>query len=32
MLAAVTLRAESYKDWLSDVQDILENRGIKKKG
>uniref|UniRef100_A0A3B4THE0 [histone H3]-trimethyl-L-lysine(4) demethylase n=1 Tax=Seriola dumerili TaxID=41447 RepID=A0A3B4THE0_SERDU len=32
MMASVKLRAESYKDWLCNVQEILENRGNKKKG
>lgn len=32
MRASVTLRAESYKDWVCNVQDILENKGNKKKG
>uniref|UniRef100_A0A8D3CA95 [histone H3]-trimethyl-L-lysine(4) demethylase n=1 Tax=Scophthalmus maximus TaxID=52904 RepID=A0A8D3CA95_SCOMX len=32
MMASVTLRAESYKDWLSNVQEILENKGNKKRG
>ena len=31
-MASVTLRAESYKDWLSSVQDILENKESKKRG
>lgn len=31
-MASVTLRAESYKDWLSNVQDILENKDNKKRG
>ncbi|CAK6955738.1 lysine (K)-specific demethylase 5Ba isoform X2 [Scomber scombrus] len=31
-MASVTLRAESYKDWLSNVQDILENKESKKRG
>ncbi|CAJ1051738.1 lysine (K)-specific demethylase 5Ba [Xyrichtys novacula] len=32
MLASVKLRAESYKEWLCCVQDILENKGTKKRG
>lgn len=32
MKALVTRRAESYKDWLINVQEILENKGSKKKG
>lgn len=32
MMASVTLRAESYKEWVCSVQDILENKGIKKRG
>ncbi|XP_061583454.1 lysine (K)-specific demethylase 5Ba [Cololabis saira] len=32
MMASVKLRAESYKDWLQSVQDIVENKGTKKKG
>lgn len=32
MMASVTLRAESYKDWVCNVQEILENKGNKKKG
>lgn len=31
MRVSVTLRAESYKDWISTVQDILENKGSKKR-
>ncbi|KAM3621080.1 uncharacterized protein V6R79_005718 [Siganus canaliculatus] len=31
MLSTVTLRAESYKEWLCDVQEILENKGSKKR-
>uniref|UniRef100_A0A3Q4A970 [histone H3]-trimethyl-L-lysine(4) demethylase n=1 Tax=Mola mola TaxID=94237 RepID=A0A3Q4A970_MOLML len=31
MRASVTLRAESYKDWVSDVQDILDNKGNRKR-
>lgn len=31
MRVSVTLRAESYKDWISAVQDILENKGSKKR-
>ncbi|XP_061920283.1 lysine-specific demethylase 5B-B-like isoform X1 [Entelurus aequoreus] len=32
MMASVTLRAESYKEWLSTVQDILEKKDHKKRG
>lgn len=32
MKALVTQRAESYKDWVINVQEILENKGSKKKG
>ncbi|XP_071766427.1 lysine (K)-specific demethylase 5Ba [Centroberyx gerrardi] len=32
MLAAVKLRAESYKDWVCNVQDILEPTQNKKRG
>lgn len=32
MKASVTQRAESYKNWLINVQEILENKGSKKKG
>lgn len=32
MMAAVKLRAESYRDWLCNVQDILEHKQIKKRG
>eukprot|EP00066_Takifugu_rubripes_P023147 XP_011612413.1 PREDICTED: lysine-specific demethylase 5B [Takifugu rubripes] len=32
MKASVTQRAESYKIWLINVQEILENKGSKKKG
>uniref|UniRef100_A0A8C5NF25 [histone H3]-trimethyl-L-lysine(4) demethylase n=1 Tax=Gouania willdenowi TaxID=441366 RepID=A0A8C5NF25_GOUWI len=32
LMKAVKQRAESYRDWLCDVQDIVENKGIKKKG
>ncbi|XP_068598087.1 lysine (K)-specific demethylase 5Ba [Brachionichthys hirsutus] len=32
MMASVTQRAESYKDWVSNVKDILENTGNKKRG
>uniref|UniRef100_A0A8C3A201 [histone H3]-trimethyl-L-lysine(4) demethylase n=1 Tax=Cyclopterus lumpus TaxID=8103 RepID=A0A8C3A201_CYCLU len=32
MMESVKLRAESYKEWLSSVQDILENKGNKKRG
>ncbi|XP_010778965.1 lysine (K)-specific demethylase 5Ba isoform X2 [Notothenia coriiceps] len=32
MMASVTQRAESYKEWLCSVQDILENKGDKKRG
>ncbi|XP_038552220.1 lysine (K)-specific demethylase 5Ba isoform X1 [Micropterus salmoides] len=32
MVASVTRRAESYKDWVCNVQDILENKGNKKRG
>lgn len=32
MKASVTQRAESYKDWVINVQEILENKGSKKKG
>lgn len=32
MMAMVKLRAESYKDWVCNVQEILENKGNKKRG
>lgn len=32
MKVSVTHRAESYKNWLINVQEILENKGSKKKG
>ncbi|KAM4587202.1 lysine (K)-specific demethylase 5Ba isoform 1-T1 [Odontesthes bonariensis] len=32
VLASVKLRAESYKDWVCSVQDIVENKGTKKRG
>lgn len=32
MKVLVTQRAESYKDWVINVQEILENNGSKKKG
>lgn len=32
MKVLVTQRAESYKDWVINVQEILENKGSKKKG
>lgn len=32
MRASVTLRVESYKKWLCDVQEILENKTNKKRG
>ncbi|XP_029357664.1 lysine (K)-specific demethylase 5Ba isoform X2 [Echeneis naucrates] len=32
MMSSVKLRAESYKDWLRSVQEILENKGNKKRG
>ncbi|KAG7218162.1 hypothetical protein INR49_007444 [Caranx melampygus] len=32
MMESVKLRAESYKDWLCNIQEILENKGNKKKG
>uniref|UniRef100_A0A669ER68 [histone H3]-trimethyl-L-lysine(4) demethylase n=1 Tax=Oreochromis niloticus TaxID=8128 RepID=A0A669ER68_ORENI len=32
LMASVKLRANSYKDWVSNVQDIVENKGTKKKG
>lgn len=32
MKASVTQRAESYKDWVTNVQEILENKGSKKRG
>lgn len=32
MKASVIQRAESYKDWLINVQDIMEDKGSKKKG
>ncbi|XP_060898722.1 lysine (K)-specific demethylase 5Ba [Labrus mixtus] len=32
MRAAVKLRAESYKDWVFNVKEILENKGSKKRG
>ncbi|XP_031700699.1 lysine (K)-specific demethylase 5Ba [Anarrhichthys ocellatus] len=31
MMESVKLRAESYKDWLCSVEDILENKGNKKR-
>uniref|UniRef100_A0A3B4Z210 [histone H3]-trimethyl-L-lysine(4) demethylase n=1 Tax=Stegastes partitus TaxID=144197 RepID=A0A3B4Z210_9TELE len=31
VMASVKLRAESYKDWVSSVQDIVENKGNKKR-
>uniref|UniRef100_A0AAQ4REH1 [histone H3]-trimethyl-L-lysine(4) demethylase n=1 Tax=Gasterosteus aculeatus aculeatus TaxID=481459 RepID=A0AAQ4REH1_GASAC len=31
MMESVKLRAESYKEWLCSVQDILENKGDKKR-
>ncbi|XP_029007426.1 lysine (K)-specific demethylase 5Ba [Betta splendens] len=31
-MVTVKLRADSYKDWLSSVQEILENKGTKKRG
>uniref|UniRef100_A0A3Q1JVE1 [histone H3]-trimethyl-L-lysine(4) demethylase n=1 Tax=Anabas testudineus TaxID=64144 RepID=A0A3Q1JVE1_ANATE len=31
MMAMVKLRAESYKDWVCNVQEILENKGHKKR-
>lgn len=30
MMEAVTLRAESYKDWLCNVRDIVDNRDKKR--
>lgn len=32
MRASVTLRVESYKKWLFDMQDVLENKSSKKRG
>uniref|UniRef100_A0AAQ5ZUN6 [histone H3]-trimethyl-L-lysine(4) demethylase n=1 Tax=Amphiprion ocellaris TaxID=80972 RepID=A0AAQ5ZUN6_AMPOC len=32
VMASVKLRAESYKNWVSSVQDIVENKGNKKRG
>ncbi|XP_041836282.1 lysine (K)-specific demethylase 5Ba [Melanotaenia boesemani] len=32
LLASVKQRAESYKNWVSSVQDIVENKGTKKRG
>ncbi|XP_035518499.1 lysine (K)-specific demethylase 5Ba [Morone saxatilis] len=32
MMTSVTQRAESYKDWVCNVQEILENKGNKKRG
>uniref|UniRef100_A0A8C6L6W4 [histone H3]-trimethyl-L-lysine(4) demethylase n=1 Tax=Nothobranchius furzeri TaxID=105023 RepID=A0A8C6L6W4_NOTFU len=32
LMESVRLRAESYKDWIRSVQDILENKGAVKKG
>lgn len=32
MRALVTLRVESYKKWLCDMQDVLENKSSKKRG
>uniref|UniRef100_A0A1A8LDR3 [histone H3]-trimethyl-L-lysine(4) demethylase n=1 Tax=Nothobranchius pienaari TaxID=704102 RepID=A0A1A8LDR3_9TELE len=32
LMESVRLRAESYKDWIRSVQDILENKGAMKKG
>lgn len=32
LMESVKLRSESYKEWLSSVQDIVENKGTKKKG
>lgn len=32
MRAAVTLRVESYKKCLSDMQDVVENKSSKKRG
>lgn len=32
MMTSVTQRAESYKDWLRSVKDILENKESKKRG
>ncbi|XP_017271262.1 lysine (K)-specific demethylase 5Ba [Kryptolebias marmoratus] len=32
LMESVKLRAESYKDWLCSVQDIVENNGAKKRG
>uniref|UniRef100_A0A3B3DZJ7 [histone H3]-trimethyl-L-lysine(4) demethylase n=1 Tax=Oryzias melastigma TaxID=30732 RepID=A0A3B3DZJ7_ORYME len=31
LMESVKLRSESYKEWLSSVQDIVENKGTKKK-
>ena len=32
MMTSVKVRAESYKDWVCSVREILENKGNKKKG
>uniref|UniRef100_A0A3P9PFE1 [histone H3]-trimethyl-L-lysine(4) demethylase n=1 Tax=Poecilia reticulata TaxID=8081 RepID=A0A3P9PFE1_POERE len=32
LMESVKLRSESYKEWLSAVEDIVENKGAKKKG
>lgn len=32
LMDSVKLRSESYKEWLSSAQDIVENKGSKKKG
>ncbi|XP_071351633.1 lysine (K)-specific demethylase 5Ba isoform X2 [Trachinotus anak] len=32
LMASVKLRAESYKEWVCNVQEILENEGNKKRG
>lgn len=31
-MEAVKLRSESYKEWLSAVKDVVENKASKKKG
>uniref|UniRef100_A0A3B5MKB5 [histone H3]-trimethyl-L-lysine(4) demethylase n=1 Tax=Xiphophorus couchianus TaxID=32473 RepID=A0A3B5MKB5_9TELE len=32
LMESVKLRSQSYKEWLSAVEDIVENKGAKKKG
>uniref|UniRef100_A0A7N8YK11 [histone H3]-trimethyl-L-lysine(4) demethylase n=1 Tax=Mastacembelus armatus TaxID=205130 RepID=A0A7N8YK11_9TELE len=32
MMVSIKLRAESYKDWVRSVEEILENKGNKKRG